>query len=354
MLENGLEPPSTNDVMSIPRTTTPYWHRHLQTSLTLMAWYGMSSSIILLTKWLFNNFFKFPLIVTTYSNTIASLLAWLTSQCVISRDSSNPMSRSIFLQYVLPLGFLNALEIGCSNEALKLLTVSFGTILKGGGPIFTWIWGVILGVEDVSLGVCLALVTMAVGIGLASAGEEGDFPWAGFSLQLLATCLGGLRWALTHKFLHHVSVTPLTATLYTSPTVALFVLPFAVILEGETMMSAETSGNELLILATMTLVAILVFLLLVSEYWIVHATSSLALSVAAVFKELLTILGGVVLLSEHVDTLNIMGFIICQIGILGYLSVRLDRETSTDYEQANQVELSPIDYATTDKMRSIT
>jgi solute carrier family 35, member C2 len=284
---------------------------------------------------------------------MASLMAWVTSRCVESRNPSSPMPRSIFLEFVLPLGFLNALEIGCSNEALKLLTVSFGTILKGGGPIFTFTWGVILGVEDVSLGVCLALITMAVGIGLASAGEEGDFPWAGFILQLLASCIGGLRWALTHKFLHSVSVTPLTATLYTSPTVALFVLPFAVILEGEMMMNSKT-GNELLILATMTLVATLVFLLLVSEYWIVHATSSLALSVAAVFKELLTIVGGVVLLSEYVDTLNIMGFIICQVGILGYLWVRLDKGTSTDYEQANQVELASIENPTTDKVGMIT
>lgn len=120
---------------------------------------------------------------------------------------------------------------------------------------------------------------------------------------------------------------PLTATLYTSPTTAACVLPFAIVLEGPKVITrlGELQPNEIwLVLGTMSAVATLVFVLLVSEYWLVNATSSLALSVAGVFKELLTIGGGILIFSEHMSLMNVIGFIICQIGIAAYMWLRYD------------------------------
>lgn len=300
----------------------------VRTCLTLLSWYCISSGIILTTKWLFTNHFSFPLTVTTFSNTLTTLWAFLASRPARYRPA--PLTRKQFREYVLPIGIATALEIGCSNVALNILTVSFGTILKGGAPVFTMIWGLLLGVESFSVNLCLALFTIAFGIALASIGEGHTFALSGFILQLLAVALGGLRWAMTHVLLrgspeHRMS--PLTATLYTSPTTAACVLPVAIVLEGGRVLRSVAvleTGEFGIILGTMTLVGTLVFILLVSEYWLVRATSSLALSVAGVFKELITIAGGIILFSEHMSSLNIIGFIVCQVGIGAYIWIRYD------------------------------
>lgn len=206
-------------------------------------------------------------------------------------------------------------------------------------------WGLLLGVERFSANVCLSLFTIAMGIALASFGEGHSFALTGFVLQLSATALGGLRWAMTHVLLRGdrgQRMPPLTATLYTSPTTAACVLPFALVLEGPKVLERMSSleSNEFWIIAgTMTVVASLVFILLVSEYWLVNATSSLALSVAGVFKELLTIGGGILIFSEHMTFLNIIGFIICQIGIFAYVWLRYDPKDQGQESPATELPL---------------
>ena len=110
-------------------------------------------------------------------------------------------------------------------------------------------------------------------------------------------------------------MSPLQAILYTSPTTTLFVIPLALGFESSSVSSdaGTDSPNELLlIVGTMLFVATLVFILLMSEYWLVNATSSLALSVAGVLKEFITIGGGIFFFSERLDLLNVVGLILCQ------------------------------------------
>ncbi|CAN8064244.1 unnamed protein product [Agarophyton chilense] len=319
-----------------------WFRRNLRTTATLLFWYIVSTSIILTSKWLFKGLFAFPLTVTTFSNSLTSIWAFAISRTPSFRPE--PLTRKKFKEYVLPIGITTALEIGFSNIALKLLTVSFGTILKGGSPIFTMIWGLLFGIETFSTSLCMSLTTIASGIALASLGEGNSFILNGFILQLLATALGGLRWAMTHVLLrgrtHDASeknaenpMSPMTVTLYTSPTTTACVLPFAILLEGPKVLQriSEVETSQLLaIIGIMTIIGTLVFILLISEYWLVHATSSLALSVAGVFKELLTIIGGVFFFMEKLSLLNIFGFFTCQLGIMAYIYIRSRPSDETD------------------------
>ncbi|CDF38284.1 unnamed protein product [Chondrus crispus] len=232
--------------------------------------------------------------------------------------------------------------------ALKILTVSFGTILKGGAPVFTMMWGLLLGIETFSVHLCLSLFVIALGIALAAFGQH-TFVLTGFILQLLATALGGLRWAMTHGLLKGTRdgessqrMAPLTATLYTSPTTALCVLPVALLFEGSqvaTKMTTITANEFWIIFGSMLFVGTLVFILLMSEYWLVNATSSLALSVAGVFKELLTIAGGITFFKDDLTLLNTIGFSICQAGIGAYMWLRYDPDETT---RVNQVPVSEL------------
>lgn len=401
--------PNNTSTAAAARSPPPFYC----TLVTILVWYAISSTIILSTKWLFSNHFPFPLTVTVYSNAVTFLWALLWSR----RWRAPRPTRAQFIRFILPIGLTTGLEIGASNLALKILTVSFGTILKGGAPIFTFGWGFLFGIEVFSLPTFGCLVMIAIGIALASLGEGQEFELGGFCLQLFSTALGGLRWAMTHKLLQYdnnydddgtrtasnnsdnsasnhseselsleeisanevddgtnnnedvhlqiasspqpttpircQTMTPLTAILYTSPMTALSVLPFALGMEGYYVWNedivaiddqdingtsidipATTSNNitipnqsneTALILMVMTAIATLVFCLLMSEYWLVKATSSLALSVAGVVKELLTIGGGIFFFAEQIDWLNVAGFFTCQMGIMSYVCLRYER-----------------------------
>lgn len=327
-------------------TTPPPPSSLLCTAVVIAVWYCLSNAIILSTKWIFKKYFPFPLTVTTYYNGLAALLAVLLT--CHPKFRQEPLSRAQFMNYVLPIGIMTAVEIACSNYALELLTVSFGTILKGMGPVFTFSWCLVFGIETFSIKIFACLFTMAFGIILASLGEGHEFEMWGFLLQLFATCLGGLRWATTHKLLmedgqpgnHHMS--PLKAMLYTSPTTSLCVMPVALAVEGHKAWNHELQNglhDGLIVLTTLTISASLVFLLIMSEYWLVGVTSSAALSVAGVFKELLTIFFGIILFGDNVDFLNALGFSICQCGIVGYVFLRYDRSvayTPVDADHAQQ------------------
>merc|ERR1719491_2849579 len=127
-----------------------------------------------------------------------------------------------------------------------------------------------------------------------------------------------------------MTMSPLTTSLYTQPVTALCVLPVALSLELSSIWnmsskSTDANNNEaIIILSTMTCIATLVFFLLMSEYWLVKMTSSLSMSVAATFKELLTIAGGVLFFADKIYLFNVIGFCTCQLGIFFYMFLRYE------------------------------
>jgi solute carrier family 35, member C2 len=309
--------------------------RAARTVAVIFFWYLVSASIILVTKWVLSgkgsaawHHFPFPLTIATIANATVTVWAFFLSR--FSAFRAEPLSREQFKRYVLPIGASTAMEIGFSNVALLLLTVSFGTILKGAAPVFTMVWGIALGVEFFSVPLAVAVLVIAGGITLASVGEGSDFVALGFVLQLAATALGGLRWAMTHKLLKGAPsnlMPPNTAILYTSPATSLFILPFAALLEfrqAAVLLRTLALSDSLRLLALLFAIATLIFILLISEYWLVHDTSSLGLSVAGVFKECMTIGGGLLFFREHLTLLNLIGFLICQVGIAAYITLRFD------------------------------
>ena len=322
----------------------------LRTMFVILGWYSISTTVILTSKWVLSRpawgegrkLFPFPLLLTTSSNTVATL--WAIGFSRHRGFQPAPFPTRSLIYYVIPIGAVTALDLGCSNVALKLLDVSFGTIIKGASPIFTMLWALSFGIESFSVNVLLSLVAIGSGVALAAFGEGSHFMVAGFLLQLFATALAGLRWALTQILLkgEENRMPPMAVILYTSPATAICLAPVAVVREGTAAMKhlCELPSNKLALLAGLLIgIGSLVFVLLMSEYWLVECTSSLALSVCAVFKELLTIGGGVGLLHERLSVLNMMGFIICQCGIGSYVWFRSKRDANSKDTELDEVEM---------------
>lgn len=63
---------------------------------------------------------------------------------------------------------------------------------------------------------------------------------------------------------------------------------------------------------------LLAFSMLVAEFRVVCLSSGLSLSVAGIFKELLTVLSSAALLGDQLTPFNICGLLLCTSGIIMY------------------------------------
>eukprot|EP00188_Purpureofilum_apyrenoidigerum_P001685 Plantae.Rhodophyta-Purpureofilum_apyrenoidigerum.ctg19525.p1 GENE.Plantae.Rhodophyta-Purpureofilum_apyrenoidigerum.ctg19525~~Plantae.Rhodophyta-Purpureofilum_apyrenoidigerum.ctg19525.p1 ORF type:complete len:366 (+),score=48.56 Plantae.Rhodophyta-Purpureofilum_apyrenoidigerum.ctg19525:90-1100(+) len=310
-------------------------------ALLILAWYTLSASIIFMTKRLLNSN-KFPWILTFSSNVIVTLIAFCVTRFPAYRPE--PLSKRMLTRLVLPIGACVAFEIGCSNMALGILEVSFATVLKGSAPLFVMFWAIILGLEIFTWRLLSSILMICTGIALATLGEPG-FKTLGLILMLVSVAFSGLRWALTHSMLQggeEARMSPLNAMLYTAPATCLFLFPIAAVLEGRTFVTfvfEESMLGRLRIGLVFGMIGAMVFVLLLLEYVLVRATSSLTVSVAAIFKELVTVIGGVIIFNEHLSVLNIAGFVLCQVGILDYTYMRYTRPEQTHTQVPSHEEI---------------
>lgn len=115
--------------------------------------------------------------------------------------------------------------------------------------------------------------------------------------------------------------TPITTILQCSPSSIATTVPLVLWFELEPLLAAPFWRHPDILRELgcyLLVVALLVFMLMYSEYLLVQLTSSLTLSVAGILKELLCILGAIVLFRDTFTPLNTLGFCLCAVGILVY------------------------------------
>lgn len=341
-------------------------NRNLWIILLVTCWFGSSSLAVLTTKALFSGAalrlprFPFGLTLTATNNVVASLLAAIVSDGTRDHDVNSNV-----VQIASVIGAATAVEIGLSNIALNLLTVSFSTVLKGMAPFFVLGWGLALKMHSLHFGTVLSLLAMVVGLSLVVAGQGEDaspvpsrFFQAGLLAQMLSAVFSGFRWMLTQIFIKGepilnerikalLMLRPLSRGLsavetvkLVSPFTCFWVLPFALFLEGTSVFawvhgaSFEEGVKLLVVLIT---IGVSVYVLLWSEYELVRLTSSLTVSAGFVLKEVLTVFAGGVIFRDRLSFLTYAGFIIVQGGVLVYgvqrhktLEERIPTELTSD------------------------
>lgn len=324
----------------------------LYIAFLLLAWFVSSSVAVLLTKALFSGFFDvlapfaFGLTVTATNNVVA----WFLSRT--GREVSNDLytDRNI-RRFAWIISMTTAAEIGLSNIALNLLSVSYSTVLKGMAPLFVMTWGAVFGLHRLQPGLVASMMAIFAGVMLAVIGESGvtksvnRFSFtanAGFLAQLVSALLAGFRWTLTqifvqgehvpHNYLSFLNVNPLSRALtametirVTAPLTLFSLLPVITLVESPSLMS-WFNGSPLTQISVLTVflcvIGTCVFGLLWAEYELVKVTSSLTVSVAFVVKELLLIFAGSLIFKDRLSLLTAFGFVVVQIGIFGYATVR--------------------------------
>uniref|UniRef100_A0A803TRR7 Sugar phosphate transporter domain-containing protein n=1 Tax=Anolis carolinensis TaxID=28377 RepID=A0A803TRR7_ANOCA len=158
-----------------------------------------------------------------------------------------------------------------------------------------------------------------------------QFNGEGFALVLAASFLGGIRWTLTQMLLQKEELglqNPIDTMFHLQPAMFLGLFPLFAAFEGLPLSTSEKlfrfhdEGLLLSLLAKLALGGVLAFGLGFSEFLLVSKTSSLALSISGIFKEVCVLLLATHLMGDHLSLLNWLGFVVCLLGISLHVVLR--------------------------------
>lgn len=151
-----------------------------------------------------------------------------------------------------------------------------------------------------------------------------NFNALGFTFLIIASLASGIRWSFAQIIMQRSKLglhNPIDMIYHMQPWMIAAVIPFALIFECKHIMDnfpllAEMETSRILIVwRDVSVGALIAFLMEISEFMVLTHTSSLTLSVAGIFKEIIQIVLAVKLRNEVLSRTNDWGLLLCLGGI---------------------------------------
>lgn len=202
---------------------------------------------------------------------------------------------------------------------------------KSSSLAFVLIFAFLFRLESPTWKLVAIIATMTGGVVMMVAGEV-EFQLSGFILVISAAFFSGFRWGLTQILLLRNPATsnPFSSIFFLAPvmffTLTLIAVPvegFFPLLEGLRILSDEWGPLKTpLILLFPGCIA---FLMTASEFALLKRSSVVTLSIAGIFKEVLTIAVAALVFDDRLTPINISGLVITLIAIGGYNWIKLSK-----------------------------
>lgn len=175
------------------------------------------------------------------------------------------------------------------------------------------------------------IATMTAGVILMVSGEV-KFELGGFFLVISAAFFSGFRWALTQLLLLRSSATsnPFSSIFYLSPIMFVVLFAMAIPVEGFGPLFAGlgrlaekfgTAATPFFLLFP----GCIAFLMIASEFALLQRTSVVTLSIAGIFKEVVTISAASVILDDKLTFVNFIGLAVTLAAIIAYNYVKITK-----------------------------
>ncbi|KAI1268946.1 triose-phosphate transporter family-domain-containing protein [Xylariaceae sp. FL1019] len=351
------------------REATKTMARKLAVNVGLIGlWYMFSLSISLYNKWMFDSGklnFPFPLFTTSMHMLVqfalASLVLYLipslrpgyaqhTSDSGRSRHEAEPaeqrpiMTKLFYLTRIGPCGAATGLDIGLGNTSLKFITLTFYTMCKSSALAFVLLFAFLFRLETPTWRLVTIIAIMTVGVIMMVTGEI-KFHLGGFFLIISSAFFSGFRWGLTQILLlrHPATSNPFSSIFFLTPimfaTLLLIAFPvegFWEFLEGIQTLSGEWGWfrTPLLLLFPGTIA----FLMTSAEFALLQRSSVVTLSIAGIFKEVVTIIVAALVFDDKLTPINISGLLVTLGAIAAYNYIKLTAmrdETQHDVHSSN-------------------
>lgn len=219
------------------------------------------------------------------------------------------------LRWFLPLGLLFAIGLSCSNRAYLYCTVPFLQFMKESNVAVVFALAVCAGLQKCTRTRIFVLLWIMLGAGMAIHGEV-HFVFIGFSIQALSqlgecgkTVLG--EWIMTDGF----KLDPLTYTMFMSPICSCILLVF----------TAFTWDHEILVQFTkwwpvLLPNALVAFALNVICATVIKECSGITFMLTGLVKDMVIVLGCMVMFGDVVVRQQFIGFAVC-LGGIGFWSL---------------------------------
>ncbi|KAK4208799.1 putative nucleotide-sugar transporter YMD8 [Rhypophila decipiens] len=334
--------------------------RRLLINATLIGlWYLFSLSISLYNKWMFDPQklnFPFPLFTTATHMIVQFSLSSLVLLAIPSLRPQNAVRKSnlsagrpqeqekpvmsmlFYLTRIGPCGAATGLDIGLGNTSLQFITLTFYTMCKSSSLAFVLIFAFLFRLEAPTWKLVAIIATMTFGVVMMVAGEV-EFDLGGFILVISAAFFSGFRWALTQILLLRNPATsnPFASIFYLAPVMFVTLMLIAIPTEGifdlweglGVIYEQEGLLTPLIILFPGTIA----FLMTASEFALLQRTSVVTLSIAGIFKEVVTISAAAIVFGDTMTPVNIIGLLItiAAIGAYNYIKItKMRKEAVTD------------------------
>ncbi|KAH7326656.1 triose-phosphate transporter family-domain-containing protein [Stachybotrys elegans] len=348
--------------------------RRLATNgLLILLWYLFSLSISLYNKWMFDKNelnFAFPLFTTAMHMLVQFGLAALVlyfipslrpqysygSDLGRSRHEDEPvptgMSKMFYFTRIGPCGAATGLDIGLGNTSLKFVSLTFYTMCKSSSLAFVLLFAFVFRLETPTWRLIAIIATMTVGVILMVFGEV-EFKLGGFVLVISAAFFSGFRWGLTQILLLRNPATsnPFSSIFYLTPIMFATLLALAIPVEGfgplfEGLQALTKEWGVVMTPLFLLFPGCIAFLMTASEFALLQRTSVVTLSIAGIFKEVVTISAASLVFHDTLTPINFVGLITTLAAILAYNYIKIskmreDAQTKDHHERIPSGPSSP-------------
>lgn len=229
-------------------------------------------------------------------------------------------SMRFFVQHLLPIVLLSALSLVFGNMAYTSLSVAFIQVLKVLLPATTLAVSVAAGVEHLTAPLALSVVLITAGTGYAAVLESrtGHFSSVGLAQFLLSAVCEASRTVLVQLLLGQTKYNAVEALVYLSPCTGAVLSIGALIMERQ---GLTAPGGGFYKVSCKPLLYLLAagggFLVNLTTFWAIKATSGLTFKVLGCVKNSFVVWAGV-LMGDVISRQQLCGYAVSLAGFLLY------------------------------------
>lgn len=257
-----------------------------------------------------------------------------------SSNGNGLMSKMFYFTRIGPCGAATGLDIGLGNTSLKFISLTFYTMCKSSSLAFVLLFAFLFRLEQPTWRLVAIIATMTIGVVLMVFGEV-EFKLGGFVLVISAAFFSGFRWGLTQILLlrHPATSNPFSSIFFLTPVMFVTLLGLAFPVEGffpllDGLAALSKEWGPVLTPLFLLFPGCLAFLMTAAEFALLQRTSVVTLSIAGIFKEVVTIFAASVVFEDKLTTVNFIGLITTMLAIVAYNYIKI----SAMRQEANEPE----------------
>lgn len=222
---------------------------------------------------------------------------------------------------------------------------------KSSSLAFVLLFAFVFRLETPTWRLVTIIATMTLGVILMVFGEV-EFKLGGFFLVISAAFFSGFRWGLTQILLLRNPATsnPFSSIFFLTPVMFLTLLALAFPVEGfwPLIDGLKTLSDEWGVFLTplfLLFPGCIAFLMTAAEFALLQRTSVVTLSIAGIFKEVLTISAASVVFQDKLTVVNLIGLLTTLAAIIAYNYLKISKmrqeAQGSTYAEHHPVETSP-------------